>query len=141
MPPELMAAMLNSLKDPFMFVDTDHIIRYINKAAIEKYSKRGGADFIGRSVLDCHNETSCASIIEIAAAMPNGLEEQLIADNEKHRIFMRAVRDEDGDSSATTNATNHPRGLEGNYRESTKRKKYEKGKGRPSGMIDAALEI
>ena len=30
------------------------------------------------------------------AAMHEGLDERLIADNEKHRIYMRAVRDEDG---------------------------------------------
>ena len=37
-------------------------------------------------------------IVEILAAMQAGevKEEQLIADHEKHRIYMRAVRDEEG---------------------------------------------
>jgi PAS domain-containing protein len=32
--PTLLAAILDSLKDPILFADTDHIIRYMNKAAI-----------------------------------------------------------------------------------------------------------
>ena len=35
-------------------------------------------------------------MIEILAEMHTGLEEKMITDNEKYRIFMRAVRDEKG---------------------------------------------
>jgi DUF438 domain-containing protein len=91
----LMAALLDSLKDRVVFVDTDHMIRYMNKAAIAHYDD--GAELIGRSVLDCHNENSKRQIIEIFAAMRAGLDERLITDNEKERIFMRAVRDPDGE--------------------------------------------
>jgi hypothetical protein len=35
-------------------------------------------------------------MIEILAAMQAGEEERLITDNDKNRIFMRAVRDADG---------------------------------------------
>ena len=35
-------------------------------------------------------------MIEILAAMQAGEEERLITDNEKHRIYMRAVRGADG---------------------------------------------
>jgi hypothetical protein len=89
-----MKTLLDSLKDPFLFADTGHIIRYMNKAAIAHYEE--GEALLGRSVLDCHNETSRRQMIEILAAMQAGLEERLITDNEKHRIFMRAVRDADG---------------------------------------------
>ncbi len=90
----LAAALLDSLKDPLLFADTDHIIRYMNKAAIAHYDE--GAALLGRSLLDCHNEESCRQMVEILAEMLDGLEERLITDNEKHRIFMRAVRDENG---------------------------------------------
>lgn len=90
----LMAVLLDSLKDPLVFVDTDHIIRYMNKAAIADFEQ--GAALIGRSVLDCHNENSRRQIIEILAAMRTGEDERLITDNEKQRIFMRAVRDPNG---------------------------------------------
>ncbi len=89
----LMAAILDSLKDPFLFADTEHVIRYMNKAAIAYYSE--GENLIGTSLLDCHNEQSQQKIIEILAAMHAGEEERLIIDNEDHLIYMRAVRDAD----------------------------------------------
>ena len=92
---ELMAAILDSLKAPILFADTEHVVRYMNRAAVEHYE--GGASLIGRSLLDCHNERSRAAIIEILAAMQNeGLEERLTIDDEKRRIYMRAVRDAEG---------------------------------------------
>ena len=91
---QFMAAFLDSLKNPFLFADTEHITRYMNKAAIAHYD--GGEALLGRSLMECHNETSQQIMIDILAAMHNGLEEQLITDNEKYRIYMRAVRDADG---------------------------------------------
>jgi hypothetical protein len=35
-------------------------------------------------------------MVDILAAMHAGEEERLITDNEEHRIYMRAVRDQDG---------------------------------------------
>ena len=91
----LMAAILDSLKDPILFADTEHVTRYMNKAAIAHYAE-DGQELIGRSLLDCHNERSQQMMIEILAEMHEGQEERLITDNEKHRIFMRVVRDTDG---------------------------------------------
>ena len=90
----LMAAILDSLKDPILVADTDHIVRYMNRAAIAYYDE--GESLLGTNLLDCHNERSQAMMIEILAAMHGGLEEQLITDNEEHRIFMRVVRDPAG---------------------------------------------
>jgi len=90
----LMAAILDSLKDPLLFADTEHTIRYMNRAAIAHYDE--GQSLIGRSLLDCHNEQSQQKIIEILATMQAGEEERLITDNEDHRIYMRAVRGADG---------------------------------------------
>ena len=90
----LMAALLDSMKDPVLFADTDHVVRYMNKAAIAHYDE--GEALLGRSVLDCHNSDSQRQMLEILAAMQKGEDERLITDNEKHRIFMRAVRDATG---------------------------------------------
>jgi PAS domain-containing protein len=90
----LMAAILGDLKDPVLFADTEHVIRYMNRAAIAHYDE--GESLIGTSLLDCHNEDSQQQIIEILAAMQAGEDERLITDNEEHRIYMRAVRDADG---------------------------------------------
>jgi PAS domain-containing protein len=90
-----MAAILDSLKDPVLVADTEHTILYLNRAAIAYYEE--GESLLGRSLLDCHNERSCHMMVEILAAMQQErLEEQLITDNEKRRIFMRAVRDPQG---------------------------------------------
>ena len=91
----LASALLNSLKDPFLFADTSHVTRYMNKAAIAHYDDEEA--LLGRSLLDCHNEASRQQIVEILAAMRQGEDERLITDDEKHRIFMRAVRDGDGE--------------------------------------------
>ncbi|MFC1852202.1 PAS domain-containing protein [candidate division CSSED10-310 bacterium] len=91
---ELLQACFNSIKDPFVFVDTSHIIRFMNQAAAVHYEK--GFDLIGNSVLDCHNEESRKIIIEILSEMFAGLEEKLITDNDKQRIYMRVVRDAQG---------------------------------------------
>jgi len=92
---DFLAAILDSLKDPVLVADPQHVTRYMNRAAIAYYKE--GESLIGRSLLDCHQEVSQRMMVDILAAMQsNGLEEQLITDNEKHRIYMRAVRDKAG---------------------------------------------
>ena len=88
---ETMAAILDSLKQPVLFADTTHTIRYMNAAAVAHYE--GGATLLGRSVLDCHTSESQREMIEILAAMEAGEKERLIVDDEEERIFMRVVRD------------------------------------------------
>jgi len=87
-------SLLNSIKDPILVADTNHIVQYINKAAIAHYSE--GDKLLKTNLLKCHNEVSQKIMIDILAEMQNGLEEKLITDNEKYRIFMRAVRNDNG---------------------------------------------
>ncbi len=87
-------SLLNSIKDPILFADTNHIVQYMNKAGIEYYEE--GEDLLKSNLLKCHNEESQKMMVEILAEMQTGLEEKIITDNEKYRIFMRAVRDEKG---------------------------------------------
>jgi PAS domain-containing protein len=90
-----MAAILESIKSPILFADTEHVTRYMNRAAIAHYE--GGEDLIGRSLLECHNEESQATIKEILHLMIHeNLEEREISEEEGHRIFMRVVRDSNG---------------------------------------------
>ena len=91
----LLDALLNSIKDPILFADTNHIVQYMNKAAIDHYEE--GGKLLNSNLLNCHNEDSRKMMIEILSEMQNGLEEKLITDNEKHRIFMRSVRSDDGE--------------------------------------------
>lgn len=90
----LMAAILDSLKDPLLLTDTDHVIRYMNKAAVKHYEE--GESLIGCSLLDCHNERSQGIIAEVLVALQAGEEERLLTEDEERRIYMRAVRGPDG---------------------------------------------
>ena len=92
--PTLLADILNSMKNPVVFADTSHIIQYMNTAAIAHYKQ--GEALLGTNVLDCHNNASQKMMLEIFADMKQGLEERLITDNHKHRIYMRAVRNQAG---------------------------------------------
>ena len=92
--PELLSAFLDSLAHMFVFVDRDHVIRYMNRVAVERMEE--GEALIGRSIFDCHNEESCRMIHEVFAALEAGEDERLITDDEKQRIYMRAVRDPAG---------------------------------------------
>ena len=66
----------------------------MNKAALAHFDR--GEELISTSLLECHNDRSQELIIEILAAMQAGEEERLISDDETRRIYMRAVRDRDG---------------------------------------------
>lgn len=87
-------AILNSVREPILVADTNHIVRFMNNAAMEHYSE--GEKLLGTDLLDCHNEESREMMVEILAEMRNGLDEKIITDKEEQKIFMRAVSDDDG---------------------------------------------
>lgn len=90
----LHAQILESLVEPVLVGDTNHIVVYMNPAAASHYT--GGESLMGTSLLDCHNEHSQKVMVEVLAAMQAGEDERIIFDTEKKRIYMRAVRDESG---------------------------------------------
>jgi len=91
---ELLQSFMDSLKDPFLFADREHVIRYMNKAAIAHYEQ--GDALLGTSLLACHDEASQRIILEVFAEMEAGLDERLITDDARWRIYMRAVRSQYG---------------------------------------------
>ena len=92
---ELLESILDSLKNPLLFADTDHVVRYMNKAAATHYTD--GDKLLGTSLFDCHNKESGEIMVDVLAAFEAGTEEERrITDNEKYRIYMRAVRDGSG---------------------------------------------
>ena len=92
--PELLTLILDSWNNSVVFVDTSHVIRYMNAPARMHYAKWG--DVLGKSIFDCHNPDSCQIIRDCFARLQNGEEEILFADNEKQRVYMRGVRDNRG---------------------------------------------
>lgn len=88
---------LESIPEPIVFVDTSHKIQYMNKAAFLKYAKRGGSELIGKSIFDCHNENSNKIILQIYKSFLKGEEERFLTQNKEGKnVFMRAVRDKEG---------------------------------------------
>lgn len=91
---DLLIDLLDSWNKPVVLVDTNHTIVYVNEPARNTYATWG--DIIGKSIFHCHNEQSCRIIRDVFGKLKSGLEEVLIVDNERHRVYMRAVRDKDG---------------------------------------------
>lgn len=92
--PEHLMAILDSLTDPILLADTDHVVRFMNRAALEHYGE--GEALLGTCLFECHNEHSCRIMKETLAALERGEDERLISSDEKRRVYMRAVRGRDG---------------------------------------------
>ena len=105
---DFLADLLSSLKNPLLVADTNHKVLYLNKAAEAFYS--GGKGLIGSSVLACHNPQSQQQMLDILERMKNGLDEELITDNHKFRIYMRAMRSATGELIGYYERYEPPRG-------------------------------
>ena len=95
---ELIRQFVEQYKYPVVIADLDHIIRYLNKAACDKYAKRGFPDLENSSLLDCHNANSVQMIKDIVAKMKDGLDEVYLATTkENQKVFMTSIRNERGE--------------------------------------------
>ncbi len=90
-------SIINQYKYPIVFVNNNHIIEYLNTAAISKYSKRGINDLLHKSIFDCHNPASKSKILEYHKKFIDGENEFFIQINRNNqRVYMVAVRDKAG---------------------------------------------
>ncbi len=90
-----LTAILDALDQEVVFVDNDHIIRFMNREAKEHYYDRSGySDLIGKSIFDCHNETSCQMIRDVHARMVKGEDVIELPTEDNPDYAMVAVRDE-----------------------------------------------
>jgi transcriptional regulator with PAS, ATPase and Fis domain len=69
---ETLEVLLRGLKGEIVISDENIDIVYMNDAAIKNHEKRGGADLIGKSLLDCHNADSQRKIKEMYEAFADG---------------------------------------------------------------------
>lgn len=85
---------------PVVICNTEHKIIYMNPAAVLRYANRGGAELVGRSILECHNEKSGEMIKKVTDWFAESKEHNRIYTfrNEKENkdVYMVALRDEDG---------------------------------------------
>lgn len=95
---EMMAYILDSVPYRVVFVDTDHIIRYMNRQAKYHYHVvRGYDDLIGKSIFECHSEKSKAMILAAVEKLKNhGNEIYLGVSVDNERKYINPVRDENG---------------------------------------------
>lgn len=85
---------------PVVICNLEHQIIYMNPAAQNRYAKRGGADLVGRSLLDCHGPQSVEQIKRVAAWFAESRDHNILFTSRNARenkdVFMAALRDGDG---------------------------------------------
>ncbi|MCI8342386.1 MAG: PAS domain-containing protein [Firmicutes bacterium] len=95
---KMLEYILDSYPYKVVFVDTDFIIRYLNKAAkYHYYDFRGYDELIGKSLFECHNEASVEKIKQAVEKLKNHANEMYLGvtvDNQ--RFYLNPVRDEKG---------------------------------------------
>ena len=93
-------SMIDEDKAAVVICDKEHKIIYMNPAACENYSKWGGADLLGKNLLECHNTKSQEMIKKIVEWFQADKSHNCIYThyNEKQNkdVYMIALRDEQG---------------------------------------------
>lgn len=91
-------SIIDSDRQAVVICDLNHIIIYMNPAAVNRYSKRGGNKLVGKSLLDCHNKQSCDMIEKIIAWFKSDEQNNCIYtfhnDKENADVYMIALRDD-----------------------------------------------
>ncbi|MBP3704519.1 MAG: PAS domain-containing protein [Clostridia bacterium] len=93
---ELLHAILDAYAYEIVFVDRDHIVRFLNKAAQKRYGK---VVQVGNSIFNCHNEGSRVKIEEFLARADAGEEGEMfevLNGSTGEREFFVPVRDTSG---------------------------------------------
>lgn len=89
-------AILNAVPFPIVFVDTDFIIQYLNKAAEKRYYEEKGYDTLpGKSLFGCHKPASQEKIKELVAQIAQEKKEVFLKVNQYgERVYVVPVFDE-----------------------------------------------
>lgn len=98
----MLNAMFKSIIDmdraAVVICDLNHVIVYMNPAAVKNYENRGGAKLVGMSLLNCHNQDSKDKIEKVIAWFKESTVNNMIHTfyNEKQNKdgYMVALRDE-----------------------------------------------
>jgi len=94
----MMKSVLEQDRAAVVLCDLEHTIVYMNPAAIRNYGKRGGAELVGKSLLNCHNEKSCEIIKKVLSWFRDSSENNMIYTFHNERdnkdVYMVALRDE-----------------------------------------------
>ena len=98
---EIYRSVLEADRAAVVICDLEHIIVYMNPAAVERYQRRGGKDLLGKSLLNCHNEKSREMIGKVLAWFRKSRENNVVytSYNQKENkdVYMIALRNEAGE--------------------------------------------
>lgn len=92
---EVLEAILDAYPYEIVFVDTNHIVQYMNATAKKRYA---GRVVIGNSLFNCHNEGTKSKIEQFLLRAQNGEGEMFEVYNGKtgEREFFTPVKDSTG---------------------------------------------
>ncbi len=95
---QMIKSVLEQDRASVVLCDLNHVIVYMNPAAIRRYEKRGGAALLGKSLLNCHNKKSNQMIEKVVAWFNENQDNNMVYTyhNEKENkdVYMVALRDE-----------------------------------------------
>lgn len=96
---KMLTYILDAYPYPIVFVDCDHIIRFMNKQAeYHYYEERGYRNLVGQSIFACHNAQSEEKIRAAIEKLSNHSNEIFLGVHVKnHRIYINPVRNEQGE--------------------------------------------
>ncbi len=97
---EIFKSVLEQDRAPIVICDLEHKIIYMNPSSTERYGKYGGKALLGRSLLECHNESSRKAIKKVIAWFFENKNNNIVFtsrnDEENKDVYMVALRDSNG---------------------------------------------
>lgn len=94
-------SVIDTDRSAIVICNTEHTVIYMNPAAIQRYSKRGGESLVGKSLLDCHNEESNEIIKRVVAWFSKSTDNNMIYTYknvaENMDVYMVALRNANGE--------------------------------------------
>ena len=98
---QVFKSVLDADRAAVVICDLEHRIIYMNPTAIDRYKKWGGAELLGKSLLDCHNERSREIIRKVVewfkTSKDNNLVYTFYNEKENKDVYMVALRDDSGE--------------------------------------------
>lgn len=93
-------SVVDSDNAPVVICDMNNIIIYMNPTACERYSKKGGKNLVGKSLLDCHNSDSNEKILKVLEWFSQNKNNSRFFTfhnpKENKDVYMIALRDDNG---------------------------------------------
>ncbi|MBR4557624.1 MAG: fatty acid/phospholipid synthesis protein PlsX [Clostridiales bacterium] len=98
---EVYKSVLEADTSAIVICDLEHKIIYMNPVAVKRYEKWGGANLLGKSLLNCHNEESRKTINKVLDYFKTSIDHNIVYTfyNEKENkdVYMVALRNDAGE--------------------------------------------